>query len=114
MTAGKRLDFMLTASGDTEELVTITDVVLDGASYQVRAQYRVYDDAWMISMYTPSGTAIIEGALANHGEDMLDNIVSEDRPPGQLLVWDTLGSERDPTSIDWRSGVWLVYVPEES
>lgn len=111
MTAGKRLDFLLTANGDTEELVTTTDVLLDGKSYQARAQYRPWDDAWMLSLYTPSGTAIVEGALANDGEDVLSNVVHPNRPPGRLLVKDTLGSLRNPGSKDWRSGVWLVYVP---
>lgn len=111
MTAGKRLDFLLTANGATEELVTTTDVVLDGKSYQARVQHRAWDDSWMGSLYTPSGAAIVEGALCNDGEDWLANIEHPDRPPGQLLVKDTLGMLRNPGASDWRSGVWLVYVP---
>ena len=106
----QRLDFMLTANGDTDEFQSSL-VQLDGRTFQVKAVHRRWDDTWMGSLYTASGTAIIEGAVCNHGEDWLSNVVHPDRPPGKLMVVDTLGSHRDPGAQDFRSGVWLAYVP---
>lgn len=110
MTAGLRLDFLLSAALGSDYIET-TGVVLDALNCRVRAQYRYWDKAWMVSLFLPTGAPVIQGATANHGEDVLSNVVVEGRPPGQLLVYDTSGKERDPGLDDWRAGVWLVYVP---
>lgn len=108
MTTAYRLDFLMVSPTDR---ISTASVTLDGRAYFVQAQFRRWDKAWMISLASATGAAIIDGAIANDGEDLLGSIVVEGRPPGQLLVRDTAGQHRNPDFTDWRSGVELVYVP---
>lgn len=110
MAAGLRLDFLTNAPAGTDYIET-SAVTLDGISCRVRAQFRQWDKAWMVSLWRPTGDPLVQGALANDGEDVLGNVVVTGRPPGKLLVVDSLGKGRDPDLGDWRAGVWLVYVP---
>lgn len=110
MAAGIRLDFLLTAKPGSDWIET-TGFPMDGILCRVRAQFRQWDRAWMISVFLPTGSPVVQGAVANDGEDVFDNVVVTGRPPGRLVVVDTLGKSRDPGLDDWRSGVWLVYVP---
>lgn len=110
MAAGLRLDFLLTAKPGADWIET-SAVVLDGVNCRVRAQFRQWDRAWMISLFLATGSPVVQGAIANDGEDVLGDVVVTGRPLGKLLVVDSIGKARNPDLDDWRAGVWLVYVP---
>lgn len=110
MATGIRLDFLLAARAGTD-LIETAAFTMDGISCRVRAQFRQFDRGWMVSVWLPSGLPVIQGQLANDGEDMFGNVVVTGMPPGRLVVVDTTGKHRDPDLDDWRAGVWLVYVP---
>lgn len=110
MAAGIRLDFLLNAAPGSD-LIETSGFVMDGLNCRVRALFRYWDSLWMISVFSPTGSGIVQGAAALDGEDMFGNVVVTGRPPGKLLIVDTLGKNRNPGLNDWRAGVWMVYVP---
>lgn len=88
---------------------------LDGEEYIFEASYNQRDGAWYCSIFKAGEIIALRLKLAA-GYNLLDAIVSLDKPPGKLYLYDTelktiLGNEADINTLG--STIWLVYEPSE-
>lgn len=72
-------------------------VELDGQQYLFRFDWNTRTSSWTMDISQPDGTALISGTRLVGDWSPIQHRVSEDLPPGRLMLLDTTGDGDDPT-----------------
>lgn len=61
---------------------------MDGEEFQMDVKWNIRDEAFYLNFYDVSGQAIVLGKRMTANELLLNHIRSEDRPLGEVIVFD--------------------------
>lgn len=83
---------------------------LDGRDYQMTFDWNQRMGRWMLRLADQDGVAIRSGMILNVDVPLLQGVVDPRRPPGELVVVDTSGSnDLDPGFSDLGTRFVLAY-----
>jgi hypothetical protein len=86
---------------------------LDGTSYSMRFRWSARASCWHMDMWTLDGVPVVLSARLVTGWPLLRRVVRENRPAGELIVFDLTGPGEEPTLEEFGSRFQLFYVDRE-
>jgi hypothetical protein len=87
-------------------------VDLDGASYLLHFYYNTRMSTWFMDVSDASGNVIVQGRSLVLGSFLLDPVVGQNGPPGEMFLIDTANRNQDADYDDLGSRVLLLYAQE--
>lgn len=83
---------------------------LSGRDYVLRFDWNQRDGYWMLSLLEPNGEPIITGVKLVADWPLLQGRLEALRPPGELLVVDSIEPHADPGFADLGERHALIYI----
>lgn len=86
------------------------DVDLEGTPFRLDFQFNERLEKWIMGISDTVGNEIILGLILQVDRFLTKNIVREGEPPGQFLLIDETGQQRDPGRSDLGNDIKLLYI----
>ncbi|SRR6266705_2199285 len=85
-------------------------VLLDGALYGLRFRWNHRADAWFMDVFDSTGSPLIMGRRLVVGLPLLRQHHALPSPTGEMLMFDTANTDRNPALTDLGTRVLTMYV----
>jgi len=89
-------------------------ITLDGAEYQLYFKYNAREDFWYLDVNDTDGNPIRLGMKLVVNFPVMRTCQLQTRPPGEIIVLDTIEPVEDPGLNDLDENVTMVYEEQSS
>jgi hypothetical protein len=90
-------------------------IALDGKTFRLLFSWSLRTNSWYIDVFAVDQNgvpqSVINGARLSPWWPVLASVPGTARPPGELVLWDTLDIGEDPTHGNLGTRYLLVYYP---